>query len=145
MDFLVITQIITGLGASFFFAWCVTVIPGTKKVSDATYLEVMQWVNKKIINPIFFVIFIGPGILLAINAVYFEPMAITSAVFYIFGTIGITMAKNVPLNDKLEAKVLSQMSEGEKSEFRKSYELVWNRWHYIRTVFSVLSFILIIR
>jgi hypothetical protein len=33
--------VLTGLSAGLFYAWAVSVIPGTKKVKDFTYLETM--------------------------------------------------------------------------------------------------------
>lgn len=138
-----ITLIITGLGAGFFFAWSVTVIPGTKEVSDSVYLEAMQSINNKIINPVFFFIFFGPGLLLVYQATGLEPINILAASSYILGAIGITIVKNVPMNNKIESTDLSKLSDQEKTELRSWYEPIWNRWHYIRTGFSVLAFVLI--
>lgn len=138
-----ITLIITGLGAGFFFAWSVTVIPGTKQVSDSTYLETMQSINKKIINPVFFIIFFGPAFLLAYQAINLETINIIAAASYIFGGIGITMAKNVPMNNRVENTDLSKLSPSEQAELRQWYEPTWNMWHYTRTLFSVISFVLL--
>ena len=44
------TLILTGLSAGFFYAWQVSVIPGTKRVVDLTYLETMQSINRAILN-----------------------------------------------------------------------------------------------
>lgn len=144
MSLLAITQIITGLGAGFFFTWSVTVIPGTKKISDAAYLETMQSINKQIINPVFFVIFFGPGAFLLFQARSFEAIPVVAALAYLLGAIGVTMTKNVPLNDKLEATDLTKLSDLEKQDFRKRYEPAWNHWHYVRTAFSMLSFLLVV-
>lgn len=138
-----ITLIITGLGAGFFFAWSVTVIPGTKEVSDSVYLETMQSINKKIINPVFFVVFFGPGLLLTYQAISLELVNTLAAASYVIGAIGITMTKNVPMNSKLEKTDLSKLSNQKKTELRKWYEPTWNMWHYTRTGFSLIAFILI--
>ncbi len=138
-----ITLVLIGLNAGFFFAWSVTVLPGTKAVSDKTYLETMQNVNKKIINPVFFVMFFGPAPLLIYSAIDLDPFKVATAVAYLIGPLGITIAKNVPLNDTLEAKDLTQMSAAEEKEFRENYESKWNFWHYARTVISMISFILV--
>ena len=138
-----ITLILTGLSAGFFFAWSVTVIPGTKTVSDKTYLETMQNINKKIINPIFFIMFFGPALLLIYAAIDLDPIKVSAAITYLIGPISITMTRNVPLNNTLEEKDLNQMSKAEEKEFRRNYENKWNFWHYTRTVISVISFILV--
>ena len=138
-----ITIILTGLSAGFFFAWSVTVIPGTKAISDKSYLETMKSVNKKIMNPVFFILFFGPAPLLIYNAIEMNPLALGAAVAYIIGPLGITMTRNVPLNNSLEANDLSSMSLEEEKEFRTNYETKWNFWHYIRTAISVISFVLV--
>lgn len=144
MNLLTLTQILTGLSAGFFFAWSVTVIPGTKEISDKSYLETMKSINKKIMNPVFFILFFGPVPLLIYNAINLDPMNIAATITYLLGPIGITMTKNVPLNDKLDAQELSQLSSEGKKAFRQMYEPVWNKWHFVRTIFSIVSLILIL-
>ena len=46
-------------------------------------------------------------------------------------------------SDKLAAKDLNSLSLTDKKSFRQDYESKWNFWNYIRTVMSVISFILI--
>ncbi len=41
-----ITVLLNALSVGFFFAWSVSVILGTKKIGDLTYLETMQSINK---------------------------------------------------------------------------------------------------
>ena len=67
---LLATVILTGLSAGLFYAWQVSVIPGTKKVFDHTYIEVMQSINRAILNPAFFLIFFGSLFLLSITSIY---------------------------------------------------------------------------
>lgn len=145
---LFITIIITGLSAGFFYAWAVTVIPGTRKVIDITYLETMQSINKEILNPYFFSIFFGSLILLAISTIqHYQSglvfwILLAATLIYLFGAFGVTALGNVPLNDSLEALIISDLNAEQLAEFRQNYELTWNRFHMIRTGFSVLSFLL---
>lgn len=44
--------LLTGLSAGLFYAWAVSVIPGTRKVTDMIYLETMQSINRAIRNPL---------------------------------------------------------------------------------------------
>jgi len=141
--------VLTGLSAGLFYAWQVSVIPGTKKVADLTYLETMQSINRAILNPAFFLIFFGPIILLSIASIYeFNThkvvfmLLIASAITYLIGTFGVTVLGNVPLNDQLDALQITELSEREQAVFRSTYESKWNRFHLIRTVFSVISFAL---
>lgn len=145
---LFIAVLLTGLSAGLFFAWSVSVIPGTKRIADLTYLETMQSINKAILNPAFFLIFFGSLIFLAINVVLqFQTgtsltfaFLLAATITYFIGTIGVTSFGNVPLNNALEAINLNNLNLEQLKEFRNNYELKWNRLHSIRTVFAVLSF-----
>ena len=141
--------VLTGLSAGFFYAWAVSVIPGTRKVSDLVYLESMQSINREIINPWFFVIFFGCLVLLVAGAIqYYQStpaifwLLLSASAVYLAGTFGVTGLGNVPLNNALDVLDLSVLTQDKISEFRHYYELKWNRLHLVRTVFSVLSFLL---
>ena len=57
---LLITGVIgTGLVAGLLYGWAVSVIPGTTRVGDHTYVETMQDINRAIINPAFIIPFMG--------------------------------------------------------------------------------------
>ena len=141
--------ILTGLSAGLFYAWSVSVIPGTLKVPDLTYLETKQSINRAILNPAFFLIFFGSLILLSIASVYefhtsrlVFALMLGSAIIYLLGTFGVTALGNVPLNNELDVLELTQMSAEQIREFREYYEARWNRWHGIRTVFAVVAFLM---
>jgi uncharacterized membrane protein len=142
--------LITGLSAGFFYAWEVSVIPGTKQISDRSYLETMQSINRAILNPAFLVVFMGT-LLLLIASSYLQYRASVSLSFwfmlgatlaYAAGTFGVTMSGNVPMNETLDALNLTDLSTDGLRDFRRSFEGRWNQLHRIRTVFAVLSFAL---
>ena len=141
--------ILTGLSAGVFYAWSVSVIPGTKKLLDLTYLETMQSINRAILNPAFFLVFFGSIICLSISSIYeFQEnkwvfgLLLTSSIGYLVGTVGVTGLGNVPLNDQLEVLKIAEISSDKIREFRRFYESNWNRLHLIRTAFAVVSFLL---
>ena len=141
--------ILTGLSAGLFYAWSVSVIPGTQKVGELAYLETMQSINRAILNPAFYLIFFGSLFFLSISSIYeFHSNKVTfwlflsSSIFYLIGTFGVTILGNVPLNNQLEALDLVKMNPNQMKEFRTFYEANWNRLHLIRTVFAVVSFLL---
>ena len=141
--------ILTGLSAGFFYAWLVSVIPGTKKVDGSVYLETMQSINRAILNPAFFLIFFGSLIFLSIGSVYqFNTgkttfwFMLAASLLYLIGTVGVTGLGNVPLNNKLDALNVNEKSSKRILEFRNYYESKWNRLHLIRTIFAVHSFLL---
>ena len=142
--------ILVGLSAGLFYAWLVSVIPGTRKVADINYLETMQSINRAILNPAFFLIFIGSPIVMAISSIQQWNSGPTfwfllgATLVYLVGTFGVTIWGNVPLNDMLDTLNLSEITETEIIEFRSNYEKKWNMWHWVRTVFSVISFLLML-
>ncbi|MBC2846143.1 DUF1772 domain-containing protein [Winogradskyella flava] len=147
---LFITVLLNALSTGFFFAWSVSVILGTKKVSDFTYLESMQSINKEILNPAFFSVFFGSLITLLITT-YLQfnnkpvfVLVLASAIIYLFGTFGITAFGNVPLNNELETLNITKLSLLELKNFRTYYESAWNRYHNIRAISSMISFILLL-
>ena len=143
------TITLTGLSAGFFYSWAVSVIPGMRKVADHVYLETMQSINREILNPWFFVVFFGCMILLFVNAIQYYQSASTvfwllllAVVTYLGGTFGVTGLGNVPLNNALDVLDLSGLTPEKAMEFRQYYEAKWNKLHLVRTLFSVLSFLL---
>ena len=144
------TVLLNALSTGFFFAWSVSVILGTKKVADFTYLETMQSINREIINPMFFTVFFGSLITLLISTFFqfsFKPVfwiLVASSALYLIGTIGVTAAGNVPLNNELELLNLKTMDPDAWKSFRVYYESKWNRYHLLRTLASTASFILLV-
>ena len=106
----------------------------------------MQKINRAILNPWFFLIFMGSPVLLGISTIQHYAsgsgfwLLLSATIVYVVGTFGVTAAGNVPLNDMLDALDLSTLGEQEMRSFRKKYEGRWNRFHLIRTVFSVIAF-----
>lgn len=144
------TVLLNALSTGFFFAWSVSVILGTKKVGDFTYLETMQSINREIINPMFFIVFFGSLITLLVSTFFqfsFKPVfwiLVASSALYLIGTIGVTAAGNVPLNNELELLNLKTMDADAWKSFRAYYESKWNRYHLLRTLASTASFILLV-
>ena len=56
--------------------------------------------------------------------------------------LGVTIGRNVPLINALDAFDLGSASENAIAERRHSYESRWNRWHYLRAAACVGSFAL---
>ena len=145
-----ITVLLNALSTGFFFAWTASVILGTKKVGDFTYLETMQSINREILNPAFFTVFFGSLITLFISAILqysYKPVfwfILASAVIYLIGTFGVTAFGNVPLNNELEALNIKELNITELKNFRNHFESKWNRYHIIRTLANMFSFILLL-
>lgn len=140
----------TGLMSGLWYGWAVSVIPGTRRVPDATYIVTMQSINRAIINPAFIIPFLGiPALLAGASVVQFRAgdhrrgwLLAGATATYLVGVLGVTAGRNVPLNDALEAFDLADSDEQARTTGRRTYERPWNRWHYLRTVANVGSFAL---
>jgi len=144
--------VLTALSAGLFYAWVVSVIPGTKKISDQAYLETMQTINREILNVGFFIIFFG-ALFFLLGSTYLQYKVKMDSAFYLtlmatliyaFGTIGVTMLGNVPLNNLVEALDLSTFRAEDYRNARLAYEGRWNTLNLFRTISALISFILIL-
>jgi len=149
---LIITATLTALIAGLFYAYSCSVNIGLRRLPDNEYVAAMQAINDAILNPVFFMSFIGTLLFLPIS-VYLSyektaPMQfwilLFAAAFYIIGVFGVTVVGNVPLNDALAAVDLKSATPDEITGARLNFEGPWNLLHTIRTVFSVLSLILVL-
>ncbi|WP_420574103.1 DUF1772 domain-containing protein [Kordia sp.] len=145
-----ITVLLNALSTGFFFAWSVSVVLGTKKVSDLAYLETMQSINREILNPVFYIVFFGSLLtLLMATCLQFNNktvfwLILASTIIYLIGTFGITAFGNVPLNNELDVLNIAKLSLSELKNFRIYYESIWNQYHSMRTVSSIISFTLLL-
>jgi len=148
-DILLTTGVMgTGLVAGLLYGWAVSVIPGTSRVSDHTYVETMQDINRAIINPAFIIPFMGvPLALGAASILHFRTgdtrrgwLLASATIAYLVGVLGVTIRGNIPLNDALDAFDLPVAASEDLSERRSTYEGAWNRFHRVRTAASVVSF-----
>ncbi len=140
----------TGLMSGLWYGWAVSVIPGTRRVPDATYIVTMQSINRAIINPAFIIPFLGiPALLAGASFVQFRAgdhrrgwLLAGATATYLVGVLGVTAGRNVPLNEALAAFDVVDSDEPARTTRRRTYETPWNRWHYLRTVANVGSFAL---
>ncbi len=150
--FLIITTLSSGLMAGLFYAWSISVTPGLAKVGDENYLQTFQAMNRAILNPAFFIFFIGLVILLPLlsylyykSSVSIEFWYILSAtILYMAGIMAVTFLGNVPMNNTLEILRSESMSSEQMASFRLGFESKWNNLNMIRTICSSLSFVLLI-
>src|SRR5262245_23165124 len=101
----------SGLVAGIFFAFSTFVMAALRRLPAAGGIAAMQSINLTVLNPLFFAVFFGTAglsLVLAIAALlrWSEPGALylfAGSLLYLFGTIFVTMAFNVPLNNRLAA------------------------------------------
>jgi uncharacterized membrane protein len=146
--FLIAATVLTALIAGLFYAYSCSVVLGLGKLSDAEYLKSMQNINREILNPVFFLSFMGTAILLPVTTFLFrgqQPAFIfllLASVAYLIGVFGVTAAGNVPLNNLLDQFDISGSSVDGIKKMRENFEGRWNLLNHVRAVFSVISIVL---
>lgn len=142
-----------GLVAGLFFAFSAFVMSALARLPAEQGIAAMQSINVAVLNPVFFAVFFGTAagcLVLAIAALFRWGDAaaiylLAGSLLYLLGSILVTMARNVPLNQALAA-VAPNSSEGARLWTR--YVAEWTAWNHLRTVASLAAlacFILALR
>ena len=134
----------TGLVGGIFFAFSSFIMKALTQVPVTEGAKVMQRINVTVLNPLFFTVFFGTGVIALIVAVgtpnvWGAPGAVLSriaAVLYLFGTLGVTIVRNVPLNEKLAATALTDAT---LASTWSHYLKAWTWWNHVRTIAAVLA------
>lgn len=142
-------MLLTGLLAGLFFGWQCSVINGLQLLPDKEYLLAFQSMNRTILNPVFMVSFLGSFVLLIVTtflcykagSYQVLPNLVIALLVYGVGVIGITMGCNVPLNDTLDALDIAAANDEQLNTMRQSFEGPWNKWHLMRTLAAITSFV----
>lgn len=144
---LVTAGTLTSLLAGVFFAYMVSVNGALHRLKDAEYVRAMQAINIVILNPLFFLSFMGPLVLLPwVTYLHLSDLTqfgllLTATIVYIVGAFGITVGGNVPMNEKLA--MVNAGSEHEATAGRTKFEKPWNSLHAARTVAAIIATVLI--
>ncbi|MET0300067.1 MAG: anthrone oxygenase family protein [Flavitalea sp.] len=148
----VLSVLMVGLVAGLFYGYDSSVIGGLGKLGSREYLMAFKEINRAILNPYFFVSFMGALVVLPL-AVWMGKgkvpdvsfyLMIGAAVVYFVGVFGVTVIGNIPLNESLDRLDLRSASAESIESFRFKFEAVWSRYHHVRTWLSILAFVLAI-
>jgi uncharacterized membrane protein len=149
---LLATAFTTALIAGLFYSYSCSVNPGLGKLTDANYLSAMQSINREILNPVFFMSFMGTLFLLPLCTwLQYNPSApvrfyllLGATIAYGAGTFGVTIFGNVPLNNMLDAYHIQTSSAETLSQQRALFEKPWNQLHAVRTIANIIALILVL-
>ena len=147
---LIVTAVLTALIAGLFYAYSCFVVLGLGKLSDTEYLKAMQSINREILNPVFFISFMGTAILLPISTFLYRAQSpvfillLLATLAYLIGVFGVTIVGNVPLNDQLDKFDIVNSTKEAIKQMRDNFENRWNLLNNVRTVFSVISILLVV-
>ena len=136
--------IASALTAGIFYAFSTFVMQALAQQPPAQGIAAMQSINITVINPWFMAVFFGPAIASLALALYAlshwdQPMAIywlAGSLLYLIGTIGVTVAGNIPLNDAL---AIVSPSSAEGIQLWAKYLTDWTHWNHVRTAAAFLA------
>ncbi len=143
---------LTGLLAGLFFGFQCSIINGLGALGNKEYLLSFQSINRVIQNPVFFISFMGPVIVLPVTC-YINyktgtndlfPFLLASTLIYLIAVFGITITCNVPLNEILDKFNIQSATDAQLQDMRTQFEAGWNKWHLVRTIASILAFLTLI-
>ena len=133
-----------GLNAGVFFAFSTFVMPALKRLPAAHGIAAMQSINILAVTPAFMTALFGTAVAClglagwaAISSGE-RPAALVLAggALYLVGTIGVTIACNVPLNNRLAT--LHPQDAGAASRWAE-YVTKWTAWNHVRTVAALAA------
>lgn len=143
---LVLAGTLTGLLAGVFYCFNVAIVPALRHINGAAHIAAMQAINDKIKNPVFFLSFFGPTILLPLAAFMHQGNAqialLVAAALHILGANGVTVVGNIPLNERLDKVDADAISASEADRIRQEFQGVgsaWMRFHLVRTLASTAA------
>ena len=127
-----------GLVAGIFFAFSTFIMRALGQLPQNQGIAAMKAINVTVINPLFFLAFLGTGaVCLLVTFLSLVSATGTHRVYllagcalYLFGCVLVTMAFNVPLNNRLA----SAEPDGSGTEALWAHYLSrWTLWNHVRT------------
>ncbi len=137
----------SALVGGIFFGFSSFIMKALADVSFAVGIGAMQSINVVVINPSFLGAFFGTAMLSLVAgglavAGWGSPSAaffLGGALFYLVGTILVTILGNVPLNDQLAAV---SATEPAARDVWKHYLGRWTMWNHVRTASAMVAALL---
>ncbi|MGC3873958.1 DUF1772 domain-containing protein [Halomonas sp. GXIMD04776] len=134
----------SGLIAGLFCVFSNFMMRALAWIPTPTGIAAMQAINRAIVNPAFLVAFFGTGVAFALAVLLgwrqldsaSLAWAIAGGAAYLIGGIGVTLAFNVPLNDRLAS---ADPDSEEGSAAWAIYLVTWVRWNHLRSIATLIS------
>lgn len=128
-----------GLMAGFFFSFSALIMRSLAQQSQVSGMATMQTINVAVFNPWFGAVFAGTPaacvlVMVLALSLWGDPgtaYAFAGAALYVIGTVLVTAACNVPMNDALAA--VAPTDPGAEDLWAR-YLRDWTMWNHVRTV-----------
>lgn len=138
-----VSAIGAGLIGGVFFAFSAFVMQALAQLPPGQGVAAMQRINVVVLNPLFLGVFLGTALLAIAGFILaFLPwsaprslLMVAAAALYVVGCFGVTVAFNVPRNERLARLA----DTPDALAYWPAYVREWTRWNHVRTVASILS------
>jgi len=134
----------SGLVAGIFFAFSTFVMRALGQLPQDQGIAAMKSINITVLNPWFFLAFFGVGALcLPIAFLAFgsatgmqRAYLLAGCALYLLGCLLVTMAFNVPMNNRLAS---AEPDNSGTEELWTNYLSRWTLWNHVRTAASLAA------
>jgi uncharacterized membrane protein len=141
---LLIAVVGCGMVAGVFFAFSSFVMPALRQVRPGQGMVAMQSINVSAVTPAFMSLLFGTAavclVLVVLEVAAFaggsSRLVPGASALYLLGVIGVTIVRNVPLNNEL-AGLEPESPDG--SAFWANYLNDWTAWNHLRAVAALLA------
>ena len=128
-----------GMVAGVLFAFTTFVMDGLRRLPAAQGIAAMQSINRSAVRAPFMALFLGTAALSVAMIVWAArswgddaaPWALAGGALYLAGPILVTMVRNVPMNDALEA--VDPADAGAAGHWAR-YVRAWTAWNHVRVL-----------
>ncbi|WP_327088985.1 DUF1772 domain-containing protein [Nonomuraea sp. NBC_01738] len=125
--------VLTGALAGLFYAFSMSVMPGLGAIDADQAANAMRSINRKILNPWLFLVFIGSPLVSLVAGFLADGSAalwfFLAAAVNFLGSFVLTVAVNVPMNNALEAGTMAW----------RDYLVRWTRFNTLRAIASLAA------
>lgn len=138
-----------GLMAGLYFAFSVFIMRALDSLDRAAGIAAMNAINRDILRSLFMPLFFGTTVaslaLVLIALVDWSrpaaPAMLAGGLIYVVGMFVVTMACNVPHNNRLAA---ADPADDTGARTWALYLTDWTRWNHVRTVASIVAMALFV-
>lgn len=151
---LFITTVLCSLVAGFLVAFSTVVMPGIKNLKNKQFLIAFREMDLVIQErqPLFMFIWVGSvfstlALLLQSFFIASDSIHWYTAIISLIFLLGVqlpTIVINIPLNNHIQKLNIESMSDDSLQTERLNFENKWNRSNVVRSIFSVVTSILLI-
>jgi uncharacterized membrane protein len=137
-----------GLMGGILFAFSNFVMQALAQQPPAGAIRTMQAINIQIVNPTFLTIFVGTPLASAFLVIICtrclsQPGAkllLFGSTLYLVGTLAVTVAFNIPLNNRLATQDPESV---EAARYWLAYVSEWVKWNHVRTIAALTAAMLL--